>query len=150
MRDPETMPMNWTTNAPAARATPAEKPARAVAGTELTPMVRLNLTLRAVMEFGIVLALGIWGYHAGSSVGARLLLAIVVPAIGFGFWGAVDFRGAGRLAEPLRLAQELAVTGVAAGALSLAGHTPWGIALASLSLVHHALVYALGRRLLER
>ena len=119
------------------------------AGSVPTPILTFNLALRALMEVGIVLALGIWGYHAASGLAARLLLALVAPTIGFGFWGAVDFRGAGRLAEPLRLVQELAVTGAAATALALAGHTPWGIALASLSLVHHALVYALGRRLLE-
>jgi len=31
-----------------------------------------------------------------------------------GFWGAVDFHQAGRLAEPLRLVQELAISGLAA------------------------------------
>lgn len=142
-----TMPGTWKRNASATGPTP-ETTARAAAGTELTPMAALNLALRALMELGVVLALATAGYHAGSSIAARLLLALVVPVVGFGFWGAVDFRGAGRLAEPLRLAQELALTGVASTALALAGHTPWGIALASLSLVHHTLVYGLGQRLL--
>lgn len=146
-----TMPTRSNTTVRPARTTPRPEPtARPGAGVELTPMLTLDIALRVLMELGIVLALGLWGYHAGSGAATRLLLAVVAPVLGFGFWGAVDFRGAGRLAEPLRLAQELAVTGVAAAALALAGHAAWGIGLASLSLVHHTLVYALGRRLLER
>ena len=47
----------------------------------------INLTLRAIMETGIVLALGYWGYHAGSSKGLKILFCIATPLIGFGFWG---------------------------------------------------------------
>ncbi|MEJ2289439.1 MAG: DUF2568 domain-containing protein [Deinococcales bacterium] len=155
--------------APTAATGPAfEGQARPAGSPELTPLALLNIALRGLMEFGIVLAFGIWGYHAGSSIGTivlafgiwgyhagssigtKLLLALGAPALGFGFWGAVDFRRAGRLAEPLRLVQELGLSGFAAAGLALAGHAPWGIALASLSLVHHALVYALGQRLIKR
>jgi len=144
------MTLHPNTTVPAVPTVPSPgTTARPGPASELTPMVTLNLALRALMELGIVLALGLWGYHAGTGVATRLLLAVVAPAIGFGFWGAVDFRFAGHLAEPLRLVQELAITALAASALGLAGHPVWGIALASLSLVHHTLVYALGRRLLE-
>ena len=79
-------------------------------------MRRINLALRALMELGIVVAFGWWGWHAGLRGWSRGLLAIGVPLVGFGFWGLVDFRSAGRLAEPLRLGQELAVSGLAAWA----------------------------------
>jgi hypothetical protein len=69
--------------------------------------------------------------------------------MGFGFWGALDFRGAGRFAEPLRLAQEIVVSLLAALAWYGAGRPVLGIALAVLSVVYHALVYLSGARLLQ-
>jgi hypothetical protein len=79
----------------------------------------------------------------------KILLAVGAPALGFGFWGAVDFRQAGRLAEPLRLLQELAISALAAAALYTAGQHLLGWALGLVSVVYHALVYLLGGRLLQ-
>jgi hypothetical protein len=76
--------------------------------------------------------------------------AVGAPALGFGFWGAVDFHQAGRLGEPLRLLQELAISGLAAVALYAAGQHLLGWALGLLSVIYHALVYAQGGRLLKR
>lgn len=111
---------------------------------------RLRLLLRVLMETAVVAALALWGAQAGDTTTTRILLAIGAPVVGFGFWGAVDFRWAGRLAEPLRLAQELAVSGVAAGAAYAAGAPVFGIALAMLSVLYHALVYLAGDRLLNQ
>jgi hypothetical protein len=108
----------------------------------------IDVGLRALMEMGIVAALGYWGYRTGDSAATRWALAIGAPLVGFGFWGLVDFRWAGRAAEPLRLTQELAVTGLAALAwYSAGGHVP-GLALAAVSAVYHTLVYLNGDRLL--
>ncbi len=84
------------------------------------------------METAIVVAFGFWRYHTGSSTR-----------------GAVDFHQAGRLAEPLRLTQELVVSGLAALAWYAAGYHAPAIALAALSLVYHTLVYATGAQLLK-
>jgi hypothetical protein len=116
----------------------------------MTTSERVNLILRVTMETGIVVALGFWGYHVGSGAGTKLALMVVVPLVGFGFWGAVDFHRAGRFAEPLRLTQELVVSGLAAVAWYASGHHALGIALAGLSLVYHMLVYASGARLLKQ
>lgn len=116
----------------------------------LSGPVLLRLGLRVLMEVGIVLALGYWGFHTGNSATTETLLGIGAPVLAFGFWGAVDFHQAGGLAEPLRLTQELLVSGLAAGGLYAAGQPFLGVALALLSLVYHALVYLLGARLLER
>lgn len=111
---------------------------------------RINLALRALMELGIVLGLGYWGYQTGGAGLARILLAVGVPLLVFAFWGLVDFRQAGRHAEMLRLLQELIVSGLAAAAVYRAGQPTLGLALAVLSVVHHAMVYALGEKLLKR
>ena len=109
-----------------------------------------NLGLRAVMELGIVAALGYWGYSTGESTGAKIGLAIGASALGFGFWGLVDFRKAGSHAEFLRLIQELAVSGIAAYAWHAAGAQVWGWALGLISIVHHILVYLAGGTLLKK
>lgn len=109
----------------------------------------LTLLLRVLMEAGIVGAFAWWGYRAGAGTGMKILLAVGAPALGFGFWGAVDFHRAGRLAEPLRLLQELAISGLAAAALYAAGQHLLGWALGMLSVAYHALVYLQGGRLLK-
>lgn len=108
------------------------------------------LILRVTMEGGIVAALAYWGAHAPGSTGASVALAIAAPVLGFGIWGAIDFRRAGRYAEPLRLAQELVISLGAAAALYATGQHSLGVALGSLSIAYHALVYATGATLLGR
>jgi Protein of unknown function (DUF2568) len=111
--------------------------------------VAAPLALRAVMEAGIVAGLAYWGYRTGGSTLAKVLLGVGAPAVGFGVWGAVDFRSAGSLAEPLRLVEELVISGLAAGAWYASGQQTIGVALALLSAAYHALVYAIGDRLLR-
>ena len=101
------------------------------------------------MEAGIVGVFACWGYEAGPGTGMKILLTVGAPALGFGFWGAVDFHQAGRLAEPLRLLQELAISGLAAAALFTAGQHLLGWVLGLVSVVYHALVYLQGGRLLR-
>ena len=118
-------------------------------GPPSTPLAAMNLALRALMELGVVLALGDWGYHAGATTPTRVLLMVAAPLVGFGFWGLVDFRGAGRAGEVFRLVQELLVSGVAACAWYVSGRHALGWALGAVSVVHHVLVYAAGERLLK-
>jgi Protein of unknown function (DUF2568) len=115
----------------------------------MTSPQRLLLTLRVVMEAGIVAALAYWGVHTGVSTSSKVILGISAPAVGFGFWGAVDFHQAGRLAEPLRLVQELAISLLAALAWYAAGGQVLGLSLGALSILYHALLYATGGRLLR-
>ena len=130
----------------------APSPARSPAPAdeqELSPIAWLNLALRAAMEAGVVLGLAYWGSQAGSSSVEKVALAVGAPVLLFGFWGLVDFHQAGRAAEPLRLVQELVISGLAALALWSAGQPLLGLVLAVLSVVYHALVYATGGRLLK-
>jgi hypothetical protein len=130
---------------PAARARPDEQNAV----TARARLQALTLTLRAIMEAGIVGAFAYWGYQAGAGTGMKILLAAGAPLLGFGFWGAVDFHQAGRLAEPIRLFQELAISGLAAVALYATGQHAPGLTLGLVSIVYHALVYLQGGRLLK-
>ena len=117
--------------------------------SQMSPTLWLLLAMRVAMETGIVLGLAYWGYQTGSGIITKLGLAIGAPILGFGFWGAVDFHQAGRAGEPLRLVQELLISGLAAVALWSVGQPLLGLLLALLSLVYHVLVYATGGRLLK-
>jgi Protein of unknown function (DUF2568) len=135
-----------------APAAPAPGPAgtgEKTAHTEPAGRTAVTLVLRVLMEASIVAAFAWWGYQAGAGTGMKILLAIGAPALGFGFWGAVDFHQAGRLAEPLRLLQELAISALAATALYAAGQHLLGWGLGLLSVAYHALVYLQGGRLLK-
>ncbi len=116
---------------------------------QTTPTQRVTLTLRVATEVGVIAALAYWGAHDRASTTGSVLLALAAPAIGFGIWGGVDFRFAHRYAEPLRLIEELAISGLASTALYVAGQQGFGISLAALSVIYHALVYAAGERLLK-
>jgi Protein of unknown function (DUF2568) len=109
----------------------------------------LNLALRVILEFGVVVGLGYWGFTIGSSTAAQIALGIGAPVLLFGFWGAVDFHQA-RHGEQLRLVQELAISGLAAVALWASGAEGFGVTLAALSVIYHASVYMSGERLLKR
>ncbi|MGA7227023.1 MAG: YrdB family protein [Acidimicrobiia bacterium] len=110
----------------------------------------LNVGLRALMELGIVIAFAVWGFQTADSTVMKVILAAGAPVLVFGFWGLVDFRAAGRVGEPLRLIQELVVSGLAAVAWYGSGQHFLGLALAAVSIVYHTLVYAIGDRLLKQ
>lgn len=110
----------------------------------MTSIERFNLTLRAFMELGVVCGFAYWGYRTGG-----VPLAIAAPVVGFGFWGGIDFHQFDRSGETLRLIQELALSGLAAIGLYASGGAVPACALASLSILHHALVYLTGNKLLK-
>lgn len=108
-----------------------------------------NLTLRGLMEFGIIVALGYWGFYTGSTVFTKILLGLGTPLLVFGFWSLVDFHQAGPFAEPLRLFEELIISGLAAVALYLSGQPGLSLALVAISIIHHGLVYSMGDSILK-
>lgn len=115
----------------------------------MTTLKRFNLALRGLMEVGIIVALGYWGFHTGRNMSVKILLGIAAPALGFGFWGLVDFRQAGRASELLRLLQELIISGLAAIAMYTTGQHTLGWILGLISLIYHSLVYLTGETLLN-
>jgi Protein of unknown function (DUF2568) len=115
----------------------------------MSPLQAVTLTARATMETGVVGGLAYWGYQAGNNTTTSVALAIAAPAVGFGIWGALDFHQLRQIAEPLRLVEELAISGLAALSLYSANQHALGWTLAALSVAYHALVYLQGDRLLK-
>jgi len=105
--------------------------------------------MRVTMETGVVLGFGVWAYQLNSSTPGQIVLTVAVPAAAFGVWGLVDFQGMGGLSEPLRLLQEILISGCAALAAYAGGWQAFGVALLALSVGYHLLVYATGARLLK-
>lgn len=114
----------------------------------MTKLQGFNLFLRGLMETGIVLGLGYWGYHTGNNTGMKILGSIGAPLLGFGFWGMVDFHQF-EYGEYFRLIQELIISGLTAYAIYMTGQHLAGWSLVMLSLIHHALVYSIGDTLLK-
>jgi len=111
---------------------------------------KINLALRGIMEFGIIVSTGYWGFQTGHTTITKIILCIASPLIVFGFWGTVDFRNFGPISEHLRLIQELLLSGLAIAALYFAGLPSLALVLGIISVLHHILVYFLGERLLKQ
>jgi Protein of unknown function (DUF2568) len=107
------------------------------------------LVMRVTMEAGIIAGFSYWGVMQGDSVGTKIAFGVLAPVVGFGVWGALDFRFAGSSAEVLRLIEELAISLLAATALYSTGREALGLALGSLSIAYHVMVYMSGERLLD-
>jgi len=116
----------------------------------LTNAQKINLTLRAVLEFGIVIALGIWGYHSGTTGATSIVFLILFPIVGFGIWGSVDFSQFEQTGEYFRLVEELIISLLAAYGLYTSGQVAFSVFMASLTLIYHLLVYVTGERLLKQ
>jgi hypothetical protein len=91
---------------------------------------------RFVAELGLLAALGVVGWHAGSaSVGTWLgvVLAAGLPLAAAAVWARwVAPRARARLDDPARLAVEVVLFAAAAAGLALVGH-PWpAVALAAV------------------
>lgn len=108
-----------------------------------------NVGLRGLMEAAIVIGMAYCGYVLGNRGVWKIILAILFPVAGFGFWGLVDFHRLHKHGETLRFIQEMLITGLLAAALYVLGAHGAGWVLAILSLLHHSLTYLLGERLLK-
>ncbi len=114
----------------------------------MTLVQRVNLGLRFATEVGIVVGLAWWGLQATGRASWDIVLCVAAPAVVFGIWALVDFRWAGRWSEPLRLLEELVISGAAAFAWYVTGRHAAAWAVAAASIADHALRYLTGGRLL--
>lgn len=104
-------------------------------------MLAVVLTVRFLMELALLAVLGWWGVTQASGL-AGIALAVVVVVAAAAIWGLVVAPRA-RLDVPpaVRVATELVLVLLGAGALVDLGHGPWG---ALLIVIDVAGVIALG------
>lgn len=95
----------------------------------------------------MVAAFVAWGFRAADPLWLWVVLGIGAPALAVFAWGTlIAPRAPRRLDDPARLVAEVALFGLAAAALVLAGLPIWGVALAVIAVINIAILQALGPR----
>jgi hypothetical protein len=89
-----------------------------------------------LLEIGMLISLGIWGFHGEKSTGLKYVLGTGLPVVAAGLWGILAApRSSYRLDLPYRLLFSLALFGLAAFLLHRLGHTTLAIVFASVAVV---------------
>jgi Protein of unknown function (DUF2568) len=106
---------------------PAEQPTPPAAGRARpgrpSALRSVNLVVRLLCELGLLVALAVWGFHAGAGVAAKVVLGLGAPllaAVIWGLWVAPASRR--RLADPMRLVVEVVLFAAGVAVLVAAGY----------------------------
>jgi Protein of unknown function (DUF2568) len=113
----------------------------------LTAIKYGNLAVAFLLELCALAALGYWGFHtgSGSGTGAKVALGIGAPLLAAIVWGMfVAPKATVKLPAPAQLALKVAIFGLAAAGLALAGQPGWAWAFGLVVVANLALVRALG------
>jgi Protein of unknown function (DUF2568) len=99
-------------------------------------MVRAaTLTLRFLLELGLLAALAFWGFTVGDGV-TSIVLGIGAPLLAAVIWSLfVAPKARYPVGLPVRVLIELVLFGAAAGALAAAGQPALGLAFAVLAVL---------------
>ena len=109
------------------------------------PLVAANLAVRFLLELAALVALAVWGVHAGHSALADLVLGVGAPLIAAVIWGVYAApKSPRRLRGPALVVLQLAVLGAGAVALAAAGRTVLAAIFAVVIAVNAALLAAWG------
>ena len=110
-------------------------------------MQRLNLAFRFILELLALVALFLWGLQASDSLPLQLLAGLGAPALVMAVWGLfVAPKASRRLADPVRLAVELAIWALGALAFGLVVGPIVGIMFGAAVLISLALMFTWGQR----
>lgn len=105
----------------------------------------VNLGVRLLCELALLVALAIWGFHAGSGLATDLVLGLGAPllaAVVWGLWVAPASRR--RLADPVRLLVEVLLFAAGVAALAVAGFPLVAVGFAAVVAVNIFLDRVLG------
>ena len=110
-------------------------------------MKSINLAVRFLLELAALVALGYWGFRTGQGALMKIVLGLGAPLLVAVLWGAfVAPKAARRLADPARLALEVAIFAAATLALVAAGLTTLARVFAVVVVVNLSLMFAWGQR----
>jgi hypothetical protein len=83
----------------------------------------VNLAVRLLCELGLLVALAVWGVHAGAGLAGDLVLGLGAPMLAAAVWGLlVAPASRRRLADPARLVVEALLFAAGVVALAAAGY----------------------------
>jgi len=112
----------------------------------LTGLKNANLGLAFLLELGVLVALGYWGFQTGQGTFAKIGLGIGAPALAIVVWalfGAPTARW--HLYGPWRLLLEVVFFGSAAVVLFVAGQRVAGVVFALVFVLNRVLIYLWGQ-----
>jgi hypothetical protein len=90
-----------------------------------------NLAVRLLCELGLLVALAVWGVHAGSGLAADFVLGLGAPLLAAAVWGVlVAPASRRRLSDPARLVVEVLLFAAGFIALAAAGYLPVAVSFA--------------------
>ena len=106
-----------------------------------------NLALAFLMELWLLFALGFWGFHTGTGIVAQIALGVGAPLLTAVVWGIfMAPRAAVKVSRPVHLALYVAIFGVGALALAVAGQPAQALIFAILAAVTKVVALAFERR----
>ena len=127
---------------------PITRPALAPSNVAMDMLQTGNLALRLVLELGVLVALGYWGFlgRSGRSRAMRIGLGLGGPLVAALVWITLGAPGAPlELSDPLHLLLELVFFGSAALSLGRAGRPGPACWLAALAAANRGLMYVWGQ-----
>ena len=108
----------------------------------LTTIKNANLALAFLLELGVLVALGFWGFQTGSGTVAKIVLGIGAPVLAIAVWGLFGSPKAPWHLEGIwRLILQIVFFGSAAVALFAAGQRVLGVVFALLFVINTTLMY---------
>ncbi|HEX8983116.1 MAG TPA: YrdB family protein [Ktedonobacterales bacterium] len=106
-----------------------------------------NLAVAFLLEFCLLAAFCFWGFHANTSVPAKVALGIGLPLVVAVFWGLfMAPRARYPVSRPLYWVNYCALFGIGALMLAFAGQLLLGIVFAIVALLNMLLTISLRQR----
>lgn len=114
--------------------------------TTLSFIKDVNMVLAFLLELGVLVAWGYWGFFSGSNVLLKLVFGIGIPIVAIIIWALFGSpKATWHLYGPWRLVLGIIFFGSAAVALYLANQRTMGIVFALLFVLNWGLAYAWGQ-----
>lgn len=108
----------------------------------LALLQNVNLVLAFLLELGVLVALGYWGFHTGQGMVVKIGLAVGAPVIAIIFWALFGApKATWALPGNWHLIVAAVFFGAAVVALFSAGQRQWAIVFALLVVLNHILIY---------
>ena len=103
----------------------------------LTALKGVNLGLAFLLELGVLVALGYWGFTVGPNTFLKFVLGLGAPALAVVVWAIFGApKSSTQLQGVAYLVLQAVFFGGGALALVVAGQRGWGIAFALIALVN--------------
>ncbi|GET25906.1 YrdB family protein [Prolixibacter sp. NT017] len=103
---------------------------------------QINLLVSFLLEMGLIILAGLWGFQQGESSLTKYVLAIAVPAVIILLWGVwAAPKSKRRLKNPVRTIFKLAMMALAVYFAYSSRHLGWALSFAIISILNVSLAY---------